>query len=94
MERDEEDDRRIKQSSYYNKTRGGEPNKNLQQFILHIRPEPGKAIDLGCGMGNDTVFLIRNDWEVISIDKLYIGEYSPLTTSLKFKPLPYFDTLN
>ena len=30
---------------------------------------PTNAIDLGCGAGRDTVFLIDNGWNVLSIDK-------------------------
>ena len=28
----------------------------------------GNAIDLGCGAGRDTIFLIKNNWNVTAID--------------------------
>ena len=31
--------------------------------------DPTNAIDLGCGVGRDTIFLIKNGWNVLSIDK-------------------------
>lgn len=31
--------------------------------------QPGKAIELGCGVGNDTVYLIKNNWNVLAIDR-------------------------
>lgn len=69
MRKKEEDEKRIKQNEYYNKTKNGEPSKNLQYLISKEKIKHGKAIDLGCGMGNDTIFLLKNNWEVISIDK-------------------------
>ena len=34
---------------------------------MNIRPK--NAIDLGCGAGRDTVYLIKNGWNVLSIDR-------------------------
>ncbi|WP_424738198.1 class I SAM-dependent methyltransferase [Mycobacterium sp.] len=32
------------------------------------RLEPGRRIDLGCGAGRNTGYLIRHGWDVIGID--------------------------
>lgn len=44
------------------------PHKNVQIFCKNNR-EKGIAIDFGCGAGRDTIYLIKNGWDVISIDK-------------------------
>ena len=43
------------------------PRKNIVHFISKYNIT-GKAIDLGCGSGNDTAYLIRNNWNVLAID--------------------------
>ena len=34
-----------------------------------MKVSPSNAIDLGCGAGRDTIFLIKNGWNVLSIDR-------------------------
>ena len=34
-----------------------------------MNSKPKYAIDLGCGAGRDTIYLIKNGWKVLSIDK-------------------------
>lgn len=53
---------------YYEKTKDALPHKNVRKFIK-IENKIGKAIDLGCGTGRDTIFLIKNNWRVLAIDK-------------------------
>ena len=53
---------------YYEKTKNSNIPKNIRMFI-DMKIEPGICIDLGCGTGRDTVFLIKNGWKVIAIDK-------------------------
>lgn len=53
---------------YYENTKDALPHKNLKEFIK-INNKQGKAIDLGCGAGRDTVFLVKNNWNVLAIDR-------------------------
>ena len=53
---------------YYENTKNALPHDNIKEFIK-IQTKPGKAIDLGCGTGRNTVFLIKNKWNVIAIDR-------------------------
>ena len=53
---------------YYDKTKNSNVPKNLRMF-MDMKVEAGVCIDLGCGAGRDTVFLIKNGWKVIAIDK-------------------------
>lgn len=54
--------------SYYKKTKNSNIPKNLKTFI-DMKIKPGICIDLGCGAGRDSRFLIKNGWKVIAIDK-------------------------
>lgn len=56
-------------NKYYDVTQKDRPHKNIKYFIKNIKTEPMNAIDLGCGQGNDTVYLIKNGWKVLGIDK-------------------------
>lgn len=31
--------------------------------------KPKNAVDLGCGAGRDTIYLIKNGWNVLAIDR-------------------------
>ena len=53
---------------YYKKTKNALPHKNVQK-VLEMGIIPGNAIDLGCGAGRDTIYLIKNGWNVLAIDK-------------------------
>lgn len=53
---------------YYDITKNIKPHKNIIKFLnMHVKP--GKAIDLGCGAGRDTIALLRNNWNVLAVDK-------------------------
>lgn len=53
---------------YYNITKDMKPHKNIIKFLdMHVKP--GKAIDLGCGAGRDTIALLKSNWNVLAIDK-------------------------
>lgn len=56
-------------SQYYKNVKIKNPNSNVRELIENIKIKPGKAIDLGCGRGRDSIYLLKHNWEVISIDK-------------------------
>ena len=53
---------------FYENTKNAMPHNNVKR-IVEIVDKPGKAIDLGCGAGSDTIFLLKNNWKVIAIDR-------------------------
>src|SRR5574344_194905 len=55
-------------NQYYKNTQDSKPNKNVINFVnLEIKPK--NAIELGCGAGRDTKYLIQNGWKVLAIDR-------------------------
>ncbi len=64
--------KRIEQ--YYNNTESEKPRNNVKYLIDEVKCNPSKAIELGCGAGNDTVFLIKNEWNVLAIDRECVEE--------------------
>ena len=55
-------------NKYYENTKNSPPHLLIKKFInMNIKPK--NAIDLGCGAGRDTIFLIKNGWNVLAIDK-------------------------
>ena len=53
---------------YYENTKNAKPNKNIREF-MELKHENCNAIELGCGAGRDTKFLLENKWNVLAIDK-------------------------
>ncbi len=53
---------------YYENTEDALPHPMVKKFI-DMNMKPKNAIDLGCGAGRDTIYLIKNGWEVLSIDR-------------------------
>lgn len=54
---------------YYDNTEAEKPRENVKYFIEKLKCNPVKAIELGCGAGNDTVYLIKNGWNILAIDR-------------------------
>ena len=54
---------------YYDKTKKEYPRNNVKFLIDSLNLKHTNAIDLGCGQGNDTIYLINNDFKVLGIDK-------------------------
>ena len=53
---------------FYENTKDSLPHENIIKF-LEIEKETGNAVDLGCGAGRDTIYLIKNGWYVVSVDR-------------------------
>lgn len=53
---------------YYEKTENALPHPMVKK-IINMISNPKYAIDLGCGAGRDTIYLIKNGWKVLSIDR-------------------------
>lgn len=53
---------------FYENTKNALPHKNVKKF-LELENKAGKAIELGCGAGRDTICLIKNGWNVSAIDR-------------------------
>ena len=57
---------------YYKKTENRTPNETVCQAIGYFAAESRCerfAIDLGCGVGHDTIALLNNGWHVLAIDQ-------------------------
>lgn len=62
----------IQWSEYHKKTISKSPSLILKKFFdmgLDDDINPKTAIDLGCGSGNDTVYLIKHNYSVVAVDK-------------------------
>lgn len=53
---------------YYENTGNAMPHPMVKK-IIDMNVRPANAIYLGCGAGKDTVYLIKNGWNVLSIDR-------------------------
>lgn len=60
-------------NNFHNITENKPPRKNIVHFISKYNIT-GTAIDLGCGSGSDTIFLIKNNWKVLAIDSSNVEE--------------------
>lgn len=59
---------------YYENTKDSLPTPIVKRFInMNIKPK--NAIDLGCGAGCNSVYLIKNGWNVLSIDRENTKEF-------------------
>jgi tellurite methyltransferase len=59
-------------SSYYKKTGERPPRPTLvgalDAFAADGMPSGGRAVDLGCGSGRDTIEILRRGWPVLAVD--------------------------
>jgi SAM-dependent methyltransferase len=75
---------------YYDNTKDAKPNYNVKRFI-DLNTKVGNAIELGCGGGRDTVYLIKNGWNVLAIDRENVE--SRITEKLNEEELKCFKFL-
>jgi len=73
---------------YYENTENALPHPMVRKFIqMNIQPQ--EAIDLGCGAGRDTIYLIKNGWNVLAIDREDTGKI--ISSKLNNNELKKFD---
>lgn len=53
--------------NFFNATEGREPRETLVASLKYV-PSTGRALDLGCGCGNDTLALLKQGLSVTAID--------------------------
>lgn len=53
---------------YYKNTENALPHELTKEFIK-LGIQPSKGIELGAGAGRDSIYLIRNGWDMTCIDK-------------------------
>jgi tellurite methyltransferase len=53
---------------YYARVTGRPPRRTLLAALDGFGGVPGRAVDLGCGEGRDTIELLRRGWSVLAID--------------------------
>ena len=46
----------------------GKPDFNLMETVARTPIKPGKALDIGCGTGDNTIWLCQQNFEVLGID--------------------------
>jgi SAM-dependent methyltransferase len=71
---------------YYENTKVLQPSKFLVEALDSFKPQSGKAIDLGCGAGRDTRYLLEKGFQVSAVDK------DPSAENY-LKQLPHHDNL-
>lgn len=55
-------------NKFYENTKNAKPHFDTVKFIS-LGVTPGFALEIGCGAGRDSVYLIKNGWNVIGIDR-------------------------
>jgi trans-aconitate methyltransferase len=54
---------------YNEQTKKNPPRSLLLKSLELFNEYKGNAIDIGCGVGNESVFLYDNGWDVLAVDK-------------------------
>lgn len=56
-------------SKYYENTKALKPSRFLIEAFESFNPKPELAVDLGCGAGRDTRYLLEKGFDVKAVDK-------------------------
>ena len=56
-----------KWSNYFEKLKDAEPRPLVMEAVKNFS-SPGSAIDLGAGVGQDSIYLLQKGWSVLAID--------------------------
>jgi SAM-dependent methyltransferase len=62
-------DEKNKWQEYNEQTKNNPPRPIVLKTLDLFNQYKGNVIDVGCGAGNDSIFLYENDWNVLAIDK-------------------------
>lgn len=46
----------------------GRPSSQLVKVLKHLQLEPGRALDIGCGTGTNSIYLAQQGFEVTGVD--------------------------
>jgi tellurite methyltransferase len=57
-----------KWETYYEATKTNPPSVVAMNAMKEVGDKKGLVIDLGCGAGMDSLYFLRNGWEVLAID--------------------------
>ncbi len=72
------DDSSTRWLNYYDQTRDRPPHETLRRAMAAFEEQAGeeraeaplRAIDLGCGVGRDSIPLLRGGWQVLATDQM------------------------
>ncbi len=76
----------------YYKVTTGRPSREFLNRTLRRFQTPGLAIDLGCGAGTESIFLLQQGWQVIAIDQQE-SAIAKLRTSISPDTMSHLETL-
>ena len=77
----------------YYKISAGRPPREFLHRTLRRFVTPGLVIDLGCGAGVESIFLLQQGWQVFAIDQQESAVQKLRTSSLALNTMSHLKTL-